>query len=164
MTTKPAPAFVEHDHDHDHCLQDALDRADTICRDNGARLTDLRRQVLRLIWSGHNPLGAYEILGALRAERASAQPPTVYRTLDFLLEHGLIHRIESLNAYVGCNAPELPHGGQFLICRICGMTAELNDARIDTAISERARAAGFEVGRRTIEVDGICPHCQGKGA
>jgi len=163
MTTNPTPAFVEHDHDHDHCLQDALDRADAICLDNGARMTDLRRQVLRLIWSGHSPLGAYDILDALREERGNAEPPTVYRALEFLLEHGLIHRIESLNAYVGCNAPELPHGGQFLICRVCGMTAELNDLRIDTAISERALAAGFEVGRRTIEVDGICPHCQEKG-
>jgi len=155
-----APAFVEHDHDHDHCLSDALDRAVSICAKRGARLTELRRQVLELVWAGHKPLGAYEILDALRDARGSAAPPTVYRALDFLLNHGLIHRIESLNAYVGCTAPELPHGGQFLICRSCGATAELNDLRIDAAISERATAAGFSIQNRTIEVDGICPHCQ----
>ena len=157
-----APAFVEHDHDHDHCLSDALDRAVSICAKRGARLTELRRQVLELVWAGHKPLGAYEILDALRDARGSAAPPTVYRALDFLLNHGLIHRIESLNAYVGCTAPELPHGGQFLICRSCGATAELNDPRIDSAISERATAAGFSIQNRTIEVDGICPHCQEK--
>lgn len=154
-----ASTFAEQGHDHDHCQSDALERAIDICARRGARLTDLRRQVLELIWAGHTPLGAYDLLDKLKTKRGKAAPPTVYRALDFLLNHGLIHRIESLNAYVGCTAPELPHGGQFLICRICGATAELNDLRIDTAISERAEAAGFSVENRTIEVDGICPNC-----
>jgi len=155
-----ASAFAGHDHDHDHCQSDALDRAVEICAKRGARLTDLRCQVLQLIWAGHKPLGAYEILASLKESRGNAAPPTVYRALDFLLNHGLIHRIESLNAYVGCATPELAHGGQFLICRTCGATAELNDHRIDAAISERSAAAGFRIESCTIEVDGICPHCQ----
>lgn len=162
MTVRTATsAFIDHDHDHQACQGQALDRAETICEERGLRLTEIRKRVLELVWSGHKPLGAYEILDILRSERDGAAPPTVYRALDFLLENGLIHRIESLNAYMGCTDPETPHRAQFLICAQCGTTAELNDPRIDAAISEQATAAGFTVERRTIEVEGTCPHCAG---
>ena len=153
------PAFIEHEHDHNACRGEAMDRAEAICAERGLRLTDIRKQVLQLVWNGHKPLGAYEILDMLRGERDGAAPPTVYRALEFLLEHGLIHRIESLNAFVGCTDPETPHRAQFLICKNCGTIAELNDPRIDAAIEEQAVAVGFTVNRRTIEVEGTCPHC-----
>ncbi|NQV99504.1 MAG: transcriptional repressor [Rhodospirillales bacterium] len=155
-----APAFAEHDHDHDACQDEALGRAEAICAERSVRLTDIRKRVLELVWRGHKPQGAYDILDALRKERDGAAPPTVYRALEFLLGLGLIHRIESLNAFVGCTDPETPHRAQFLICNSCGTTAELNDPRIDAAIGERAAAAGFSVNRRTIEVEGTCPHCR----
>lgn len=154
--------FLERDHDHRRCVLEALDGAAAICAERGARLTELRRRVLELIWSGHRPLGAYDVLGVLSRERRSAAPPTVYRALNFLLKHGLIHRIESLKSFVGCAHPGVPHAGQFLICRDCGRAAEINDARIDDAITLGARRAGFRVESRTIEVKGSCPHCQGK--
>ena len=156
--------FLERDHDHRHCVLEALDGAAVLCAERGARLTELRRRVLELIWSGHRPLGAYDVLGRLGRERGGAAPPTVYRALDFLLEHGLIHRIESLKSFVGCAHPGIPHAGQFLICRDCGRAAEINEARIDDAIALGARRAGFRVESRTIEVEGSCPHCQGKGS
>ena len=153
-------AFLDAGHDHDHCLEGALGRAAALCEERGVRLTPLRKRVLELIWSGHKPLGAYEILDILRTERRGPVPPTVYRALDFLLRNGLVHRIESLNSFVGCPNPDSHHGGQFLICRSCGMTGELNDSRIDDAILKSAAKAGFAVGRRTIEIEGLCPHCQ----
>ncbi len=160
MTGKTAgSAFVDHDHDHNACRGQALVRAQAICTERGVRLTEIRRQVLEHVWRGHKPLGAYEILDMLRDNRQKTAPPTVYRALEFLLQHGLIHRIESLNAFVGCTDPETPHRAQFLICNQCGVTAELNDPRIDAAIGEQAAAAGFTVNRRTIEVEGTCPHC-----
>ena len=153
-------AFLDVGHNHDHCQEGALDRAAALCGERGVRLTPIRRRVLELIWSGHKPLGAYEILDILRTERQGSAPPTVYRALDFLLRNGLVHRIESLNSFVGCPNPDSHHGGQFLICRSCGMTGELNDSRIDDAILKSAAKAGFAVGRRTIEIEGLCPHCQ----
>ena len=156
----PVPCFPAKGHDHQGCIDRALDRAADISAARGARLTLLRRRVLKLIWGGHRPIGAYEILAALKREHRAAVPPTVYRALDFLLEHGLVHRIEHLNAYVGCAFPEVLHGGQFLVCRSCGLAAEINDGRIDAAIRHGAGAAGFMVGRPTIEVEGLCPHCQ----
>ena len=73
------------------------------------------------MWGGHKPLGAYDILDTLKRERVGAAPPTVYRALAFLLQQGLVHRIESRNAFVGCCEPETPHGGQFLICCVWGL-------------------------------------------
>src|SRR5919204_1424092 len=108
MARSRAPAaspFQAASHDHDSCIDRALDRAAQLCEERGARLTALRREVLALVWRGHEPVGAYAILEALRRSHPGAAPPTVYRALDFLIEHGLIHRIESLNAYVGCSRP-----------------------------------------------------------
>src|SRR5918999_799750 len=105
-----------HPHDHLSCIGDALDRAAVLCDQRGARLTPLRRRVLELVWRGHEPVGAYDLL----AQMGRAAPPTVYRALDFLIEQGLVHRIESLNAYVGCDRPEAAHASQFLICTDCG--------------------------------------------
>ena len=154
------PAFMPRGHDHGHCLETALDRAAALCQERGVRLTPLRRRVLELIWAGHKPLGAYDILDVLKGERRGAAPPTVYRALDFLLKHGLVHRIESMNSFVGCPDPDTPHGGQFLICRSCGLAAELNDSGIVSAIKKSSARAGFVVGRPIIEIEGLCPHCR----
>ena len=146
-------------HDHDTCIADALTTAEDLCRTRGVRLTALRRRVLELIWDSHRPIGAYAMLSMLRDERDTAAPPTVYRALDFLMEHGLIHRIESLNAYVGCGSPDGRHGGQFLICRDCRAVAELDDDTIARSVAKRARAMGFVVEQQTVEVIGLCPRC-----
>lgn len=155
-----AKTFMDAGHDHDHCLAEALDRAAALCAEKGVRLTALRRRVLELVWGGHKPLGAYQILETLKTERRGAAPPTVYRALGFLMTHGLVHRIESRNSFVGCPDPDTPHGGQFLICRSCGIAAELNDVAVDQAIRDSAAKAGFAVGRPIIEIEGLCPQCR----
>ncbi len=123
-------------------------------------LTPLRRRVLELVWRSHKPVGAYAILSALRRRGRAAAPPTVYRALEFLLEHGFVHRIASQSAYVGCVEPGPHHAGQFLICAKCGNAAELNDARIERAVGRRARRLGFAVERQTVEIAGLCPRCR----
>ncbi len=154
--------FQTASHDHDNCVETALDRAAQLCAARGARLTELRRQVLRLVWGGHEPVGAYAVLESLKRSHPGAAPPTVYRALDFLIEHGLIHRIESLNAYVGCSRPERPHVSQFLICGKCGAAAELDDPAIARAVLRRAAELGFVVEQQTIELSGLCPRCRAR--
>ena len=156
---RPARVFPRRGHDHDHCVATALSAAETVCAAAGERLTPIRRRVLELVWGSHRPIGAYAILDQLKDGNRSAAPPTVYRALEFLLGRGLIHRIESLNAFVGCSHPGESHLVQFLICRSCGTVAELDDDGIARAVAERARALGFEVERQTIEVMGLCPGC-----
>ncbi len=136
-----------------------LDRAGRICLGRGARLTDLRRQVLGLILDAGSPTGAYELLDRLRATRHGAAPPTVYRALDFLQEQGLVHKLERLSAFVGCVAHEEEHAAQFLICRNCGKVTEIEDPRLAHALEDAARRLGFTVGKATIEAEGQCAAC-----
>lgn len=148
-------------HDHSHCVSNALAEAEGVCAQRGVRLTALRLRVLELVWQSHKPLGAYDILAVLsEADGRRAAPPTVYRALDFLQENGLVHRIASLNAFVGCNQPEHAHQGQFLICRQCRTSIELEHSSISQAIVSSAASVGFSVEGQTVEVLGLCANCQ----
>jgi len=161
MSGSHAPAGHDHDPGHDHsvCIEDALNRAGALCARRGARLTPLRRRVLELVWQGHAAVKAYDVLNRLGGEPGPAKPPTVYRALDFLIAHGLVHRLESLNAYVGCPQPEASHSGCFLICDGCGDVAEFESAAIEAAIAARAGDLGFTVRGITVEVNARCQRC-----
>lgn len=148
-------------HDHSRCVADALAEAEQLCAKQGTRLTALRKRVLELVWASHKPLGAYDILGVLSEEDGRrAAPPTVYRALDFLQENGLVHRIASLNAFIGCIHPGELHQGQFLICRACHTAIELELPAISQAIVAGAAAVGFAVESQTVEVVGLCAGCR----
>lgn len=148
-------------HNHSHCVSRALSTAETLCEQRGLRLTALRKRVLELVWGSHKPLGAYDILAVLsESDGRRAAPPTVYRALDFLQEHGLVHRIASLNAFVGCNHPGEAHQGQFLICRSCHTAVELQHSSIYTAVLASAQSAGFIVEGQTVEITGLCALCK----
>lgn len=153
--------FAPAKHDHKHCIDDAIQQAERVCAARGERFTPLRRTILELIWSSHKPVKAYDLLAQLSATHERPAAPTVYRTLNFLREAGLIHKLESLSAYVGCGEPERPHQGQFLICEDCGVVAELDDLALTNRIGVNAKKVGFKVNDETIEISGICSRCQG---
>lgn len=147
-------------HDHDRCIREALKSAESICGERGVRLTPLRRRVLELIWRSHEAVKAYELLEMLgREDVGSAKPPTVYRALDFLMENGLIHRIESDNAYVGCRHPQHPHSFQLMLCKECRHVEEVEVPGVGESVSQHARKIGFRVQEQTIEVRGLCREC-----
>ena len=152
--TFPNPA-----HDHAACIDEALREAQRICVEKGRKLTPLRRRVLELIWRGHAPVTAYGLLDLLVREGHRARAPTVYRSLDFLLENGLVHRVESMNAYIGCNQPRNRHRTGFFICERCGDTAELADPSLERSIDRRAGRLGFTVRASVIEISGVCANC-----
>ena len=154
--------FTPARHDHQRCVKTALAKAEEACATSGKRLTPLRRRVLELVWSSHLPVKAYDLLARLGSGREQAAPPTVYRALDFLQDAGLVHRIASLNAFVGCGEPRSHHVGQFLICTRCGAVAEMADADVSARIEQRAEQMGFRVARETIEVEGTCRDCRRK--
>ena len=147
-------------HDHQGCINTAMDAADRLCSERGVRFTPLRRQVLELIWSSHESVKAYDLLDALRSGDKSAKPATVYRTLDFLLEQGFIHRIESLNAFVGCRQPDHCHELLLLICDRCHTVDERPAPGLMAAASQEIGAAGFTPNRQSFEVRGLCAECQ----
>ncbi len=144
---------------HDE-LAEMLDAAEALCTKRGRRLTPLRRRVLQLVAEQDHPVGAYDLIERLSGERGRTAPPTVYRTLEFLQAEGLVHRIESLNAFVACPHPDRPHATQFFICKGCGATAELHDQTLAATIAAHAAREGFAVERQVIEVTGRCPECR----
>lgn len=160
MPIKSTLAALTPTHDHRRCVAAAMSQAEAVCRRQRARLTPIRRRVLELIWAGHQPLPAYQILQQLRGEKHNAEPPTVYRALDFLQRHRLVHKIESLNAYVGCAHPQQQHPGQFLICQQCNQVAEINDPKLQTLLATTAAGAGLEATHQTVEISGLCVRCR----
>ena len=145
---------------HINSVEAAMSNITDICREKGLRLTPLRRRILELILQQHNPIGAYELMDSLRGDGRRADPPTIYRTLDFLITNGLAHRIQSLNAYVGCQNPRNPHSAQFFICQNCSKTAELEQNDINEVLERHARDFNFEVKDMILEVTGICSKCR----
>lgn len=154
------PVSLSHSHDHGRCISDALSRANALCEQKGVRLTPVRKRVLELIWNSHKPTGAYDLLPQLAEDGFNSAPPTVYRALDFLLELGLIHRITSFNAYIGCNHPEEAHPTGFFICRQCGNATELPNEQITGLTSQLAEQLGVVVENSTHEITGICARCR----
>ncbi len=152
---------------------ETLDRAEALCARRGAQLTALRRQVLALVLESPQPVGAYALLDRLKAARAGAAPPTVYRALDFLLDQGLIHKVERLNAFVGCTdaldhptdcgcEAEHDHPHQFLICQRCGETREISDPAVARALESATFRLGFKLARAMVEIEGVCETCQSR--
>lgn len=137
-----------------------LQRAEDLCDERGARLTVQRKQILEIILQSDKPMGAYDILDVLRDNVPKAAPPTVYRALDFLLEQGLIHRLATLNAYVGCTHPEHGHNGQFFICKSCGRVEELEDDAIRNSLEQAVASRNFSAEHSVIEIAGCCSDCR----
>lgn len=143
-----------------HDIDARLDAAAAACVREGVRFTELRRHVLSMVLAADGPVTAYALLDQLRGTRWNAAPPTVYRALEFLVQRGLVHRVERLNAFIGCDEGAAhDHPVQFLICRTCGAVDEVDDHAVSAALVHAAAAKGFTPGHATIEVEGTCAGC-----
>jgi Fur family zinc uptake transcriptional regulator len=153
--------FPGPDHDHHRCSTDAMAEAEATCRERGERLTPIRRSVLAALLASHKPLGAYEIIERVAPGGSRLAPITVYRALEFLRENGLVHRIESRNAFIACvHNHALSDLVVFLICERCGTVGEAASADVAATLASAARAAGFTPGSPVIEIGGVCAHCR----
>jgi len=120
----------------------------------------VRRRALEILLENHRAMGAYDVLKRLATDGFGDQPPVAYRALDFLVQHGLAHRIRRLNAYTACMHPETDHAPVFMICRECNAVAEALAQDVRVAVRAVADAARFAVERVNVEVLGLCPACQ----
>lgn len=151
-----------HTHDHDHALKPAdktarLDEAAAMCVASGERMTSSRLRTYELILEAGAPIKAYDVIDRFHPDGA-AKPPTVYRALGFLEQMGLIHRIESLNAFVACDTREHHHTAGFLLCECCGQSREIALPAIP-GLEAGAATAGFKVSHITLEARGLCAVC-----
>jgi Fur family zinc uptake transcriptional regulator len=141
---------------------DAAARAEQVLAGRGARITQLRRDVLRALMREDRPVGAYQLFDQLKARDAASAPPAVYRALDFLVGEGVAHKLQSLNAYVGCACFEHAHDAHFLICRGCNAAEEVPTTAIRKQVDTDAAERGFAVERMVVETVGLCADCKGR--
>lgn len=146
-------------HDHRDCIDRALRSAERLCVERGVRFTPVRRRVLELIWRSHEAVKAYDLLEQLKSFDPAAKPTTVYRALDFLREQGFIHRVESLNAFIGCSDMDHAHELFLLICDQCNRVEERSAVGAMEAIAGEIRAAKFVPRHKALEVHGLCGDC-----
>lgn len=153
--------FPEPGHDHDHCVSDVLVRAEALFEAKGIRMTPLRRQVLEEIAASHRAVGAYDLLDRLaRKTDKRLAPISVYRALDSLLEAGVVHRLESRNAFFACHAPHASDRRQIILaCEKCGMVLEVPGDAIFRDIAAAAARFEFTPARPLVEVLGTCRSC-----
>ena len=151
--------FPSKKHNHESCVKKLLADAEKECRQKKLRLTEHRKEVLKIIASSHRPLGAYDILGKMNFSGKRQAPVVAYRALDFLMGLGLVHRLNSLNAFVACTAAGEEHMAQFLICRNCKNVGELNSNQVSDQIEKDAVEVGFQVNQQVVEITGVCSEC-----
>lgn len=155
------PAFPPPDHDHGRCTAEGLSHAEEVCERRSQKFTPIRRQVLQALLSSHRPLGAYEIIDELAGSMPRPAPITVYRALEFLMANGLVHRLESRNAYLACaHDHDSVAAVALLICEACGLAGEIPAAALAQDINTAVRASGFAPKLSVVEITGICSNCQ----
>jgi len=147
-------------HDHHACAGPALQAAEDMARARNLRLTPVRRRTLEILLETHRALGAYEVLERLGEEGFGRQPPVAYRALEFLVDLGVAHRIQSLNAFAACMSPEHAHEPAFLICRACRLIAEAPAETLRPTLAATAASLGFTLEHLALEVTGLCPACK----
>ena len=154
-------SFPEPHHNHAKCTADLLSRAERTCERRGSRLTGQRRDVLNCVAQSHSAVGAYDIIERMAEHGPRPAPITVYRALDFLLAHGLVHKIESRNAFVACSHAHEGEPAAMLICETCGLVAELDAPEIFARLKTAAAGQGFAEHHTMIEMSGLCASCAG---
>jgi Fur family transcriptional regulator, zinc uptake regulator len=146
-------------HNHERCIDSAMSKAEQLCAERGLRLTPIRRKVFELIWESHQAVKAYDLLERIRPFEMSAKPPTVYRALEFLLDLGVIHRVESLNAFIGCIDSGRIHEQLLLICTECQQVTEHPAPEVMNALAAEINTQGFIARQKSIEIHGTCRAC-----
>jgi len=157
-----SPIIEHREHDHQRCAADALGHAETISRRQGLRFTTQRRQVLETLLASHVPASAYDLIDRLAEHGRRLAPISVYRALDFLVDNGFAHRIESKSAYVACDrgAECSPEATLFLICDNCGAAGEASSEALGQLVADETTRRAFMPRLRVLEIRGLCARCQ----
>ena len=158
---KKATSKIFDSHDHGICFDDAIEQIENYFLKKNLQFTPLRRKVFDILMRDHKPLGAYEVLEALSEEGHSSSPPIAYRVLGFLIEHGFVHKIQSLNAFIACSHPNYSHSPAFVICRKCERVAEI-DKKKSGVNFQNPSIENFIVEKTTVEMTGVCTTCSSK--
>lgn len=128
-------------------------------RERGHRITPQREMIIGIIAHGGRHMTVEEIIEAVEARTSAISAATIYRTLDFLFEQGLISR---------CTGPESQviyathhHGPHIhLLCRRCGYEIEDDNSSIAQLSDDWLDRHGFALDQQHIALFGVCADCQ----
>ncbi|WP_051555269.1 transcriptional repressor [Legionella fairfieldensis] len=130
------------------------------CASINLKLTSVRKGVLFILWCAEKPLKAYEILDHLVQIKQNSKPPTIYRVLDYFVDYGVVHKIESIQSYTLCHEPAKHRPSEILmVCSNCYQVSELYDDAIHNLLEKLSQASEFHLGKDAIELKGICSQC-----
>ncbi len=161
MDERNAPSFPARDHDHGVCMDGALVRAKSRCIEKGIKWTALREQVFRHVTTNHKPVSAYDLIESLAREGKRLAPVSIYRILDVLQEAGIVHRLESRNAFFACmSGHESTRQTVTFVCEGCERVTEIEAPAAYRAIGEASEAARFYPRSTIVEVSGTCAECR----
>ena len=148
---------------NDKEIKDSISRVFDICKNNNIIFTEIRKSVYEIIIKYNKPIKAYEVLDELRhVTGKTSHPPTVYRAIDFLIKNGFIHKLNSINSFVGCFHPKIHKECYFLICKKCNIYQECCDNDLAENIFKTAKQNDFIVSNTTLEIEGHCQDCLDK--
>jgi Fur family zinc uptake transcriptional regulator len=140
--------------------------AEKIAKRHQFKLTPLRKSILDIFIEAKLPLKAYDVLTQLKKIHLAAEPPTVYRVLDYFIERHVIHRIESSHAYILCHyISDLldTHANEkhiIMLCESCKSSQELSDPVMQSLVNKISADNHFKVKSNLIELSGLCRNCQ----
>ncbi|MFT4047789.1 MAG: Fur family transcriptional regulator [Solimonas sp.] len=138
----------------------ALRHATAMCEARGLRFTSIRRDVYAAMLRQRRPLSAYQLLELMQAQQQKRLAPlTVYRVLDFLVDSGLVHKLETAHSFVACEHPDEAHQSLYLLCTDCGSTEEVATGKLARLIDREASERHFQPSRQVLEVEGLCAAC-----
>ena len=145
--------------DRSEIIAQGLHEAETVCARHKVRLTKLRRAILEILFASETPLKAYDLIELMRDKGERLTPTTVYRTLDFLLQYRLAHRINFLNAYVPCTGSHDEHALLLFVCSECQQAEELDEPALYESMRARLDELGMTLRGNSIEIQGACRKC-----
>lgn len=149
-------------HNHRHCQDDLIARAERVCEERGSRLTEQRRDILACVAEDHGAVGAYDIIEKMARRGVRHAPVTVYRALEFLREHGLVHKVESRNAFIACLHEHGEQPTALLVCQDCNSVEEVDAEEVFRDLARLARLSRFQTRQTVVEMGGLCAGCQRK--
>lgn len=138
-----------------------IEKIETLCKKRGIKLTTQRHTVLDIMLTANKAMSAYDLLDLLKVSEPQAKPPTIYRALEFLLEQGFIHKVESSNSYIVCPHFQDPdHLSILFICDKCRQIFEKHSANIEQQLKQLAQQSQFLIKHSVLEIHGVCQSCQ----
>jgi len=145
---------------HKQCVSKAKIRFNNRLKQHGQSIGTYDQPVMELLLSDHRCLSAYDIADKVSEAGKRVQPVQIYRSLEKLMNLGVVHRISTKNSYIACYEEGDCKTGQFLICTECKKVKEVESNLIENEITASAEKNRFSITSQTIEVLGLCAKCQ----